>query len=264
MSLMRDLLGAFMPHFQSRRSSGSLATNNAELVHDVDGDASAVIYINGTGTANATYVVEASPDGTNFFPLVTYPYAPASAGGTLPQPGQPLFTEAINVAAVSRMLCAATGGMRKIRVRLTLYTSGTFDVTINTDDCPSISPYVRDQKAASLMVTATGAAGTAVIASLPLVTGLRHYIDTIKVDRSASALLTVGAAPVVVTTTNLPGTPALSFGQDAAAQGADKSQTLDFGGAGMAALLTGAATTVVCPVYTGVIWRVNVAYRLGL
>jgi hypothetical protein len=154
--------------------------------------------------------------------------------------------------------------MRKIRVRLTPYTSGTFNVTINSDDCPSISPYVRDQKAATLMVTATGAASAAVTATLPAVAGLRHYIDTILVSRNSSAALTAGAAPVVVTTTNLPGLPALSFGADAAAQGVDKLLELDFGGAGISALLAGTATTVVCPVLTGAIWRVNVVYRLGL
>mgnify|MGYP003561930031 CR=1 FL=1 len=36
------------------------------------------------------------------------------------------------------------------------------------------------------------------------------------------------------------------------------------GGAGLAASAVNTATTVVCPVYTGVIWRVNVSYRLGL
>lgn len=264
MSILRNLLGEWIPHFVSRQSNANLAVINATLEHVVDGDASVVININGTGTANATYIIEGSPNGTQFFPLVCFPYTPASLGGTLPQAGQPIYTEAVNVATVNRMLCAAVGGMRKIRVRLTAYTSGNFAVAINSDDCPSINPYVRDQKATTLLVTATGAVSAAVTATLPAVTGLRHYIDAIIVNRSATAALTAAATPVLVTTTNIQGAPVFTFGADAGGIGVDKIQELDAGGSGLAATAVGTATTVVCPVYTGVIWRVLVAYRLGL
>ena len=93
---------------------------------------------------------------------------------------------------------------------------------------------------------------------------MRHYIDRISVLRSATAALTASATPVLVTTTNIPGLPVLTFGSDAGGVGVDKEQVVDFGGTGAAATALGTATTVVCPVYTGVIWRVNVAYRLGL
>jgi hypothetical protein len=264
MSIARNLGGTFMPHPESRRSQGVLAAVNAELIHDVDGDSSAVIFINGTGTLNATYVLEGSPDGTNYFNLLCFPYSPGSVGGTLPQPGQPLVTEAVNAATVLRMLCAAVGGLRRIRIRLSAYTSGTATVTVNSDQCESISPYVRDQKAATLMVTATGAAAAAVTATLPAVPGLRHYIDGIQITRSATAALTAAAAPVLVTTTNLPGLPAFTFGSDAGGIGLDKVVAFDFGATGIAATAVNTATTIVCPVYTGVIWRINVSYRLGL
>jgi hypothetical protein len=162
------------------------------------------------------------------------------------------------------MLCAAVGGLQKIRIRLTAYTGGTASVTINSDIADSISPYVRDQKAATLMVTATGAASAAVTATLPAVTGLRHYIDRVSVVRSATAALTASATPVVVTTTNIPGTPALTFGSEAAGIGLDKEVVFEFGGAGIAASAAGTATTIVAPIWTGVIWRINVSYRLGL
>jgi len=42
--------------------------------------------------------------------------------------------------------------------------------------------------------------------------------------------------------------------------GIDKMLSLDFGASGIAATATNAATTIVCPAYPGVIWRVNVAY----
>lgn len=264
MSLLRNLLGNFMPHFEARTSTGTLAVVNAEVVHNLSGDASAVIYINGTGTLNATYAVDGSVDGVNYFPLLCYPYGTASLGGVLPQSAQPLVAEVVNAATVIRALCTSVGGLQKVRVRLTAYASGSCDVTINSDDCRSISPYANDLKAATLLATATGATSSAVSASLPAVAGLRHYIDRIDVTRSASAALTATAAISIVTTTNIPGAPALSFGGDAAAIGVDKTVSLDFGASGMGATLAGTATTISCPVVTGALWRINVAYRLGL
>lgn len=260
----QDKDGNFMAHWLSRRTSGSMSAINAEVVHDVDGDQSAVIYLNGTGTLNATYVIDGSPDGVEYFPLLCYPYTPASLGGTLPQAGQPLLTEAVNAATVKRMLCTAVGGLRKIRVRLSAYTGGTCAVSINSDDCASISPYVRDQKSATLMVSQTAAVGVANSVTLPAVAGLRHYIDFISVTRSATAALTASATPVLVTITNIAGAPVITFGSDAGGVGIDVERKLDFGASGMASTAVGTATTVVCPAYAGVIWRVNVAYRLGL
>ena len=264
MSLLRNLLGNFMPHLEARTSAATLATINAEVVHNLSGDSSAVIYLNGTGTLNATYAVEGSADGVNYFPLLCYPYGTASVGGTLPQAAQPLVTEVVNAATVQRALCASVGGLQKVRVRLTAYASGSCVVTINSDDCQSINPYVTDQKAATLMLSATAAVSTAVTATLPAVVGLRHYIDRVSVVRSSTAALTSSATPVLVTTTNINGAPALNFGSDAGGIGIDREQVLEFGSAGMAATSANTATTIVCPVFTGVIWRINVAYRLGL
>jgi hypothetical protein len=263
MSLLRNLLGNFMPHFEARTSTGTLGALNAELVHDVNGDDAAVFDI-GAVACNLTYSVEGSADGTNYFPLLCFPYGTASVGGTIPMAGQPLIAELVSATNLRRVLSTSTGQLKKIRVRVTGYTSGGIAVTINTDSCEAINPYANDLKAATLMVTATGAAAAAVTATLPAVAGLRHYIDRIDVTRSASAALTANAAPVLVTTTNIPGLPSLTFGSNAVAIGDDKTVSLDFGASGMAATAAGVATTVVCPVATGVIWRINVAYRLGM
>ena len=89
------------------------------------------------------------------------------------------------------------------------------------------------------------------------------FIDSLHIVRSATAALTASATPVVVTTTGLPGNPAFTFGQDVAGIGIDKDARLDCGPEGFAAAALGAATTVVCPAYVGVIWRVNCLYHLG-
>ena len=262
MSLLRNLLGNFMPHLEARTSTATLAALNAELVHDLNGDEAAIINL--TGNCTATYNVDGSADGVNYFPLLCFPYGTASVGGTLPIAGQPLVTEAVAATTLQRVLSTATGQLKKIRVRLSAYTAGSLTVVINSDSCAVVNPYVVDQKASTLMVTATAAVSTAVTATLPAVAGLRHYIDRISVVRSATAALTAAAAPVVVTTTNINGTPALTFGSDAGGVGIDREQVMEFGGAGMAATAVGTATTIVCPIWTGVIWRVNVAYRLGM
>ena len=264
MSIQKNEFGDVVPVREQRSSSGLLAAVNSELVHDVNGDESAVVHLVGTGTLNATYNIQGSPDGTNYYDLLVYPMSNMCTGGTIPQSGQPLITEAVNAATVHRTLTLACGGLKKIRVRLTAHTSGNCEATINSDSCASISPFVRDQRSATLMITVTGAASAAATATLPAVAGLRHYIDFIKVTRSATAALTASATPTLVTTTNIPGNPAITFGLDASGIGIDKEYVLDFGAAGIASTAINTATTVVCPVLTGAIWRVNVAYRLGM
>jgi len=247
-----------------RRVSGVLAAINAELVLDINGESSATIWINGTGTFNATYAIQGSADGTNYFDLLAYPIPQACVGGTIPQAGQPIISEAVNAATIQRFLAVAVGGLQRIRVRLTAYTGGTSTVNIQADNADSISPYIKDQKAATLIVTALSAAAAPLTATIPAVAGMRHYIDRIDVTRFATAVLTAAAAPVSVTTTNIPGAPAFSFPAEAAAQGVATQQTLDFGASGMATTALNTATTVVCPGTASIIWRITVAYKLGL
>lgn len=266
MSIFRNLAAAFVPVRERRESSGTLSANGAEVVHDCNGDEAALIYLNaGAPTWNATYAIEGSADGTNYFALPAYPFVPGCNGGTIPHAAQPLLTEAINTTNVFRALCVNVGQVRKLRIRLSAWTSGSAAVTINSEAQASLHPNVLAQKTGSLLQSAVSAsAGAAITATLPAVAGLRHYIDFIRVTRSATAALTASATPVNVTTTNLPGSPILTFGSDAAGIGIDKFDELDFGSSGMGASVVNTATAVVCPAYTGVIWRINVGYRLGL
>lgn len=245
-------------------SSGTLAALNAELILQVDSDDNAMLYIQSTsfiGTLEFTGVSDVG--GTQYFPIAAYPYSIGCAGGTIPLAGQPLIVDALVAANTARVYSIPCGQLRTIRVRASAYTSGSCVATLAADDASPLNTAI-EARPTTLLVTATGAASAAVTATLPAVTGLRHVVDFIQVTRSATAVLTAAATPVVVTTTNLPGSPALTFGSDAAAQGVDKDVRLDFGSTGLAASVLGTATTVVCPVYTGVIWRVNVGYRLGL
>ena len=263
MSILRNPLGTFVPVRERREASGTLGTLNAEVVLPLNGDDNALVYVQNTnliGTLEFTGLGDAS---AGYLPVVAYPYSPGCVGGTIPLAGQALLTDALVAANTVRVYSVPVGQLRALRVRASAYTSGAAVVTITSDVNDSLNTSIA-AKPATLHVTNTAAAGSAVTITLPAVAGLRHIVDFIRVTRSATAPLTASATPVLVTTTNLPGAPVLTFGSDVAGIGVDKIDELQFGGTGLAATALGTATTVVCPAYTGVIWRVNVAYRLGL
>lgn len=80
--------------------------------------------------------------------------------------------------------------------------------------------------------------------------------------RNAAAALTAAAAPVTVTTTNIPGSLAFSFAADAALQGTIDRWREDFAFP-IAASAQNTATTIVCPLTTGVIWRITAGYYIA-
>jgi hypothetical protein len=264
MSILRNLSNAIVPVRERREASGVLGALNAELVIPLNGDESALVYIQSTAFIGTLEFTGASnSDTTQFFPVAAYPYAIGCAGGTIPPAGQPLIVDALVAANTARVYAVPVGQLKALRVRASAYTSGSCVCTIVSDTQAPLNTAIQ-ARPSTLLVTATGAAAAAVTATLPAVAGLRHLIDFIRVTRSATAALTAAAAPVLVTTTNLPGSPVLTFGSDVAGIGVDKEALLDFGATGIAASALGTATTIVCPVYTGVIWRINVGYRLGL
>jgi hypothetical protein len=65
-----------------------------------------------------------------------------------------------------------------------------------------------------------------------------------------------------VTTTNLPGTLAFSFPADAAAQGTVDRWREDFAYP-IASNAQNAATTIVCPATTNVIWRITAGFYVA-
>lgn len=262
MSIIKNLLNAFVPVRESRNSFvAGLATVNAELVHNVDGDESTLISVAGSSPVG-TLEFTGSVDGTNFFPIPAL--VMAGTGGTVPVASLALITDTLAATNTLRVYAVRTAQLAKVRVRLSAWTSGSVDIAIRSDSQRSCHPGINDRVSSPLLVTATAAVGVTITATLPAAAGLRHYLDFIKVRRSATAALTASATPVLVTTTNLPGSPVLTFGSDAGGIGLDVEQTLDFGGAGLSATAINTATTIVCPAYAGVIWRITAAYRLGV
>lgn len=112
---------------------------------------------------------------------------------------------------------------------------------------------------ASSAVSITGTTGTAVTATLPASVGNFHYISLIHIQKIFTAANAASATPLVVTSTNLPGPLAWSFGQPVGAIGVTIDMILPENSMVKSSVVN-TATTIICPATTGIIWRVNVTY----
>jgi hypothetical protein len=111
-------------------------------------------------------------------------------------------------------------------------------------------------------VTATAAVNTAVTLTIPAnPAGLFHLFTRINIKRFFVTAGLAGTTPTLVTTTNLPGSLAFSFGT-AGAIGTTLEEVLE-PSAPIKSVTAATATTIVCPAVTDTIWRVTALYLLG-
>lgn len=122
-----------------------------------------------------------------------------------------------------------------------------------------ISLLPGDAPKATLAVTATGVAGAGVTLTLPAVAAQFHYITMLEVLAYTTVARVGGAVPIIITTTNLPGGPAFTFGTAAAVGTVDRYNYVHAMPLRSAVINT--ATTIVCPATVSVVWRVNVWYQ---
>jgi hypothetical protein len=230
------------------RATATLASVNAEVIIECDGCSSFSLDLR--GTFNAAIEVSGTVDGGNWTPLPIVPVNQASRSYVAATTG--------TTAGLWEGKC---GGYWKIRARCSVYSSGACNVTLSASNArldDSLNRLVTP-----ILVTNTAAAGTAVTLTLPSPgAGLRHYITYIGIVRFASALLTAGATPVVVSTTNIPGALAFSIPADAAAQGSVFPYQEDFSYP-IAVSAQATATTIVAPATPSVIWRVTAGYYVA-
>ncbi len=111
----------------------------------------------------------------------------------------------------------------------------------------------------ALTATQTGNSGAAVTLTLAAVAGQFHYITHIRIQLYAAAARAGSATPVVVTTTNLPGSLAYTF-ETAQAIGTSIERVTELAGNPLKSSAVGVATTIVCPVATTGIWRITAHY----
>lgn len=164
------------------------------------------------------------------------------------------------VATMSGYYTVNCTGFRRVRMRVSSYTSGNPTVTARASS--SLQVVQNRMIPSNLHVTATAAANTAATATLPLVAGMFHYITNINITRNATAAL-AGTATIIHTTTNLPGNPAWSVGNAMIAGGTqidvDYTPTTP-----LKSSVAGTNTTVVAAAAgAAVLNRVNVSYYIG-
>lgn len=194
-----------------------------------------------------TIEVSGTVDGTNWVPIPVLSINQASRAYVAAVAG--------TATGIWEGKCAAYW---KIRARCTAYTSGSAVVSLSAstslldDTSRRITPSI---------VTATAAANTATTLTLPSPgAGLRHYLTFLQVDRFATAALLSSATPIIVTTSNLPGSLAFTVATDALPQGAVSSAVRLDPRLPIAASAQNGNTTVVAPATTNVIWRINAGY----
>jgi hypothetical protein len=115
-------------------------------------------------------------------------------------------------------------------------------------------------------VSATAAVSTGVTLTIPAAgAGLFNYITHLEITELCSTAIAAGsAAPILVTTTGITGTPTFSLAQPISAVGAliDRIQ-ISFG-VPLKGSAANTAATIVAPVSTGVIWRLNAFYYVDV
>lgn len=168
----------------------------------------------------------------------------------------------VNDATVSNDLALINANLTNGNQLVNLNKFGGTAVTIGQKTMAASIPVVfaSDQTVASanLWVTGTAVAGTGVTVTLPAVASQFHYINTLEITAYTSAARIGAATPVLVTSTNIPGSPAWDF-SSADAIGTVELKFFTFP-APVKSSTVNTNTTIVCPATTSVIWRINVSY----
>lgn len=246
--LSRDLSTGIIHPREFIFGTGTLGALNAEVIVDADG--SGTVTLDLRGTFSMTIEVAGTIDGTNWqlIPMRTINQA------------SKLYVAAV-AGAVAGSWVGSCPGFRKVRARVTAYTSGAATTFLAAN--LGYPDFTLDAQITSNLVTAVGAASAPVTLTLASPgAGLRHYLTYLAINRFAAAVLTAAAAPVTVTTTNLPGALAFSFPADAAALGTLFPWREDFAFP-LASSAQNTATTIVAPITTGVIWRITAGFYVA-
>lgn len=245
--LSKDLEAGTLHPRENLIATGNLAALNAEVIVDCDGASTVTLDLR--GTFNLVAAVEGTVDGTNW---ILIPIRSILGGAFL-----------IAAAASTQTAYVANcAGFMRVRARVTTFTSGSATATLVTSN--AMLNEMFGSGVSPLAVTATGAAGAAVTLTLPAPgVGLRQYITAIRVRRFAAATLTAAATPVVITTTNLPGSIAFTVGAEALAQGISAVEVAEDFAFPLLCTAQNTATTIVCPATPNVIWRATAWYQVA-
>jgi hypothetical protein len=242
----------------ARPATAVLGALNAEVLMDLNGAATATFDIR-TSAGALTLVFEGSVDGTNYFSLPAFAQQQLIAAAITQEA---YVTSVVSATTCSGLYTVGVTGIRRVRCRVSAYTSGNITVGCRASHADLI--IYNKQIPANLHVTVTAAANTGATITLPAAgAGLFHYITSIELTRNATAAL-AGTATLVVTSTNLPGNPAWSFGNAMVAGGTQRD--LEYRGNNpLKSLVANTNTTIVMPAAgAAVLWRGNCSYYVGM
>lgn len=236
---------------------------------------SGTVTISGTSPVSGT-VTAVQPTGTNLHVVVDS--APTTAvTGTFFQATQPVSgTVTANIGTSGALaLNSSVTGLQVAQGSTTSGQNGDLVQAAVTNTAPAYttaqtSPLSMDtlgnlrvrQVSAPLTVSTTAATGVGVTVTLPAVAAQFHQITLIEITKYFTVANAASATPLVVTTTNLPGSLAFTFGQPLGTVGTTDNRLYNPGNP-LQSSVVNTATTIVCPATTGIIWRVNVVYYTG-
>lgn len=233
-----------------RAAVQTLGALNAEVVMDLNGQAVAMFDLR-TSAGNLTVVFEGTVDGTNY-------------------QGLPSITVS-NEAMLSAIVIAATygqqhivrcSGFRRVRARISAYTSGNVAVAARASGA-DFAIYARPYPSI-LHVTATAAVNTGSTATLAAAgAGLFHYITAIELVKLYNVVGVAAGAGVIITSTNLPGSPSWTTEQLASAAGTAVAVIKQNYANPLKSSVANTATTFVAGAQLQTIWRWNVSYYVG-
>jgi hypothetical protein len=235
------------------RETLNVTANIAALngVAQVVADGCSTVMLNVLGAYVGTLVVEGSIDGVNWYAI---PVKQLINSGTAP-----VYLLVLASAQIGQFV-GSCAGANFVRARMSAWTSGTAIVILSADI--GNSEIVVSKRGSDQHATITAATGVAATLTIPAVTGMLHHFTRILIERHTSVLLTAGATPTIITTTNLAGARAFSIPADAAAQGQVYREVLE-PTVPLKSTSYGVATTFVAPLTTGVIWRMSADYYLA-
>lgn len=241
----------------ARVQSFTLGALNAEVVIAINGKAT-VSFDARTAAGALTYVAEGTIDGTNYFALPMFAQFQLLVAAAVAEEYVPSVVIATTHSGAYVVGCT---GMKAVRIRVSAYTSGNVVITPRA----SVANYIVYGKyvPATKHVTVTAAAASGATITLPAAgAGLFHYITYLHCSRNATAAL-AGTATLVITSTNLPGSPAWSVGNAMIAGGTQEDVNMQ-PTAPLKSLLANTATTIVMPAPgAAVLWRGNCSYYVG-
>jgi len=243
----------------ARVSSAVLGAVNAELLMDLNGQAVALFDVRNGAAATLTLLFEGTIDGVNYYPLPAFANNQTIAAALLAEEYVPSIILAAQT--VTSNYTVGCSGYRRVRARLSAWTSGNVTVAARASVSDQII-YARPFPATK-HVTVTAAANTAATITLPAAgVGLFHYITYLNCRRNATAAL-AGTATLIITSTNLPGTPAWSNGNAMVAGGTVEDINMQ-PSSPLKSLLANTATTIVMPAPgLAVLNRGNCSYYVG-